>query len=211
MSYRPTISIYVGGEIADYGYYRNWDDEDLFYVAIAYATLFHDCKTREEYLEQAYHTQKIYKVLEPEIFENTPNNLRFLEEHSEFPIIVDLTLKNIYVNYGRLRPEELSIIHTFDNPYSYKDFIRLYQFRLNHTSEYMGRVECPEKCLKKDYADLMYERKRFGTRMDFYKLLNYYRIPFDTLNHEEILNMYRSNENLKRHCSQKICKFLDAA
>ena len=45
MAYRPTISVYIDGQIADLGYYRNWQDEDLFYEALAMAAVFHDCKT----------------------------------------------------------------------------------------------------------------------------------------------------------------------
>lgn len=211
MSYRPSICIYVGGEIADYGYYRNWDDEDLFYEAVAYAVLFHDCKSREEYLERAYHTQKVAYVIEPEEFENTQENLHFFEENSEFPIIVDLTLKNIYVNYGGIRPEELSVIHTFDESYSYKDYIRREQLRQNHNPEYLTRWDYPEKEIKKDYAALMYEREKLGTHMDFYSLLRNYRIPFNALNYDEILTMYRNESGLRRHCSKWICKRLDAA
>ena len=52
MSFRPTIAIIVGNEIADIGYYRNWDTEDLFIEALGLAVIYRDCKTIEEVRER---------------------------------------------------------------------------------------------------------------------------------------------------------------
>ena len=49
MSDRYTISVYLQGKIADIGYYRNWDEKDLLYEAVATAALYEDCRTVEEY------------------------------------------------------------------------------------------------------------------------------------------------------------------
>ena len=98
MSYRPTISVYIDGHIADIGYYRNWDDTDLFFEAVAIAALFHDCKSVSEYNEKKFGQQKVYYIVSPETFENTEENLKFFEEHSECPILVDLTAKSIYID-----------------------------------------------------------------------------------------------------------------
>ena len=96
MAFRPTIAIVVNGEIADIGYYRNWDAEDLFIEALGLAVIFRDCKTIEEVREKAFGRQKISYIIDPECFENTHENLRMLEDCSEFPISVDLTRKAIY-------------------------------------------------------------------------------------------------------------------
>ena len=97
MSFRPTISVYLNGRIIDYGYYRNWRTKYLFYEAAALASFFGDCRTREEYFNRRYGTQRVLYVFEPESFESTEENLMWFEENSEFPIIVDLTEKCIYV------------------------------------------------------------------------------------------------------------------
>lgn len=93
MSYRPTISVYVNGKIADIGYYRNWDNWSIFVECLTISTLFHDCKSVEEYRERVYGTQKIGIIISPEIWDNTDENLKTLEWHSEDPFIVDLTHK----------------------------------------------------------------------------------------------------------------------
>ena len=79
MAYRPTISVYIDGQIADLGSYRNWQDEDLFYEALAMAAVFHDCKTIRAYRDRRYGTQKMYYLLDPERIENTQENLKELE------------------------------------------------------------------------------------------------------------------------------------
>lgn len=108
MSYRPTISVYINGKIVDNGYYRNWRNKDLFYEAVAIAAFFGDCKSRHEYYERMYGTQKVYHVFEPEAFEATEENLKWFEEVSEFPVIVDFTNKCIYASYnGVLSEKEL--------------------------------------------------------------------------------------------------------
>lgn len=108
MSYRPTISVYIDGKIVDNGYYRNWKDKDLFYEAVAIAAFYGDCKSREEYYDKMYGTQRVIHVIAPETFEATEENLKWFEELSEFPVIVDLTEKCIYASYsGALSGKEL--------------------------------------------------------------------------------------------------------
>lgn len=99
MAFRPTIAVVIGKEIADIGYYRNWDIEDLFIEALGLAVLYRDCKTVEEYRMKVFGTQKISYIVEPESFENTQENLRMLEDCSEFPVSVDLTRGAIYCGY----------------------------------------------------------------------------------------------------------------
>lgn len=98
MSYRPTISVYMNGHIADIGYYGNWNDADLFFEALATAALFHECKSIAEYNEKKFGRQKVYYAEE---------NLEFLESCSEWPILVDLTAQCIYVSEGAKEKSEL--------------------------------------------------------------------------------------------------------
>ena len=96
MAFRPTIAVVVDKEIADIGYYRNWATEDLFIEALGLAVIYEDCRTLEEVRERAFGKQKISYIIEPEIIENTQENLKWLEGCSEFPITVDLTRRAIY-------------------------------------------------------------------------------------------------------------------
>ena len=107
MSFRPTIAVFIRGQIADYGYYRNWYEKDLFYEALTMALIYADCGTLEEYRQRRFGMQKIFYVVEPEEFENTEENMEFLLSCSEFPIAVDLTAGCIYVSEKPLSPEEL--------------------------------------------------------------------------------------------------------
>ena len=58
--------------------------------------LYGDCKSIEEYKDRKYGRQKVYISIEPEIWEDTEENLLELEQFSEFPIIVVVTAKCIY-------------------------------------------------------------------------------------------------------------------
>lgn len=100
MSFRPTIAVVINGKIADIGYYRNWPMEGLFIEALGLAVMYRDCRTIEEFREKAFGTQKVGYIVEPEVFENTQENLRFLEDCSEMTITVDLTRKAIYEGYS---------------------------------------------------------------------------------------------------------------
>ena len=109
MSFRPTVSVVIGGKIADIGYYRNWYSRDLFIEALALAVLYSDCRTIEEVRDRAFGTQKIGYIVEPEIFENTQDDLRWLEDCSEMPITVDLTRRAIYEGYSDI--SDMSVEH----------------------------------------------------------------------------------------------------
>ena len=110
MSYRPTISVYINGHIADIGYYRNWDDKDLFFEAFAIAALFYKYKSIPEYNAKKFGRQKVYYSVDPEIFENKEENLKLFESCSERPILVDLTEKCIYISEGTKEKSELLTI-----------------------------------------------------------------------------------------------------
>lgn len=111
MAFRPTIATYIEGKIGDIGYYRNWMDiEHLLFEAVAIAVIYGSCTTLEEYREKRFHRQTVYYRIDPEVWENTQENLQKLEHCSEFPIVVDLTSSCIYTSYGSLSPEALTTI-----------------------------------------------------------------------------------------------------
>ena len=96
MAFRPTIAVLAEGGIADIGYYRNWDVEDLFIEAVALAVIHRGTKTVEEFRQKVFGRQDIGYIIEPEIVENTQENLEWLMDCSEFPINVDLEKEGIY-------------------------------------------------------------------------------------------------------------------
>lgn len=107
MSFRPTIAVYVEGQIADLGFYRNWEYVPLLARAAEIALQYADCRTAEAYRERRFGRQKVYYLLKPEAFENTQENLKFLESCTEFPLVVDLTARCIYVADHALTDPEL--------------------------------------------------------------------------------------------------------
>lgn len=211
MSFRPTIAIYINGEISDIGYYRWWRTKNLFFEAIAYAALYHDCKTREEYLERAYHTQRIIYTIEPENFDNSPESLHFIEEHSECPIVVDLTLQNIYKSFGALSEENLALYHTPDNPYSFEEYANLKRFKEDNLSEYYIKQNYSDEKLKRDYELFIKYTRPLGTNANFSQILSYYRIPFGSLDMEEIKELLLEDDIIHKHCSVHMCKMFGAA
>ncbi len=132
MSFRPTIAVYVNGQIADLGYYRNWDVSDLFFEAIAIATIFHQCKSIEEYRDKKFGAQKIFYSLAPEKIENTQENLSEMEGWSEYPILIDLSAGYIYNHVGCLSPEELRELPSVDVEKTFVGKLTAYEYILEH-------------------------------------------------------------------------------
>ena len=211
MSFRPTISVYIGGKIVDFGYYRNWDDTDLLYEAIAIVAFFGDCKTREEYYNRKFGCQDVVRVLEPEVFSSSEKDLAWLETHSEFPIIIDFTKKCIYVNhrYGLLSDDELQ-----KKP-SILDDLEYY----GYTTETKRAVKKEKKMnngkLETVYSYGYVRRKRPVTELqiinlhtDFYLLLKNCKIPYDQLNMEEIRSIILKWPKAKYHISSKMIDYI---
>ena len=212
MSYRPTISVYIDGHIADIGYYKNWDDIDLFFEAVAIAALFRDCKTISEYNEKKFGKQKIYYSVEPETFENTEDNLKFFESCSEWPILVDLTAQCIYISEGAKEKDELYAI-----PSALEDYEN-YGYRRGLRRIGMSRVECLLAGIPYTYDDdpTAYEEyqeeipavKRISIR-NVDRVMAYCRIPFDHVDMSEILEMFMKHEELQEHLSVTMTELLD--
>ena len=93
MSYRPTISVYFGGRPIEIGYYRNWDDENLLYEAVAIALLFSDCRSYEEAKRAVYtHWMPERKAVADSMTdEEREDSVRDFERCSEMPIVIDLS------------------------------------------------------------------------------------------------------------------------
>ena len=108
MSFRPTIAVRFGSEIADIGYYRNWSEESLMIEAAAIAAAYDDCRSLEEYRDRAFGRQEISYVIDPEKIPNTQENLRWLESCSEMPVSVDLKSRCIYVGTDAIPPDAIS-------------------------------------------------------------------------------------------------------
>lgn len=110
MSYRPTISVLIDGRVVDFGYYKNWNEESLFYEAIVIAALFHKCTTFEEY----YYTKNGFIDYSSKdylgdyyVYEHVEETWDWLS-HSENPICIDLTAKCIYTSHRAKSISELA-------------------------------------------------------------------------------------------------------
>lgn len=209
MSYRPTISVYNNGHIADIGYYRNWDDKDLFYEAFAIAALFYKCKSIPEYNAKKFGRQKVYYSVEPEIFENTEENLKFFESHSERPILVDLTAKCIYISEGTKEKSELLAIP------SALEHHKNYGFRKVRRRTGMSYTDCLLAGIPYTYDPTAYEEyeeeipavNRITVR-NVDQVLVHCRIPFDHVDMDGLLNMFLEYEELQSHLSTTILELL---
>ena len=177
MAFRPTIAIVANGEIADIGYYRNWDSKDLFIEALGLAVIYGDCRTVEEVRERAFGTQNIGYIIEPEVIDNTQDNLRWLEDCSEMPISVDLSRRAIYEGYSGCSDEFVSgkpeiyyiwLPRTVKEDF-YWDILSKHKMSLDRidmdTVEELFKNDAELRGhLSKKTAEMM--RKHFGERMD---------------------------------------------
>jgi hypothetical protein len=194
MSFRPTIAVFVEGRTADFGYYRNWDEESLFFEALTIALLYSDCGSIEEYRERKFGAQKVFYCLSPEEFENTDENLAFLLSCSEFPIAVDLTAGCIYVSETPLSAEELKALPSALDPEERRK-------RLN------ARVSAPHVCEEHELEvppealfalEELAGARNIGTinsQTDFGTILERFRIPFGELDRETVLDLLRDWED----------------
>lgn len=216
MSFRPTISVYINGRIVDIGYYRNWDEKSLLYEAVAIAALYEDCRSAEEYLQRKFGRQRISYVIEPETFENTEENLKWFEDCSEWPILVDLTARCIYMGTEAKSEEELRRIPDFD-----EDVIG---YRKMHKAVWRPGT-CEEAAFRSgDYWGYCRKNKRYketreevpgyheidpGT--EFADLLDYSKIPFDRMDLKEVLRCLKAWPDAGGYLSEETIKKLAAA
>ena len=221
MSYRPTISVYFNRHIADNGYYRNWNDKDLFYEAIAIASLYGDCNSIEEYRERKYGCQKVYRIIAPEIIEDTEENLMELEQCSEFPIIVDMTAKCIYSNYGALTWKEIAKIPSIlddHDVYGYRKVLRKVENydELAAENERMwkdnigwDKIRIWERShpLYK-YFDEPVKFSRISVFTDFGLLMEKCRIPFGHIDLNELRILLNEWEDAPYHLSKDVMEHL---
>ena len=210
MSFRPTISIYINGKIADIGYYRNWDEKGLFYEAIALAALYGDCWSIEEYRMRRFGRQHVQYSLEPEVFDNTEENLKSLESCSEFPIIVDITNQCIYKGTNALSWSELARIPSVFDP------VRNYGYR----EEYVW-VSGASSSRRFDFQNNSYTPPQFVVKYvpvpalgcisgqtDFDVLLSHCRMPFDHIDFAEVREIFQTWEEAPMYLSSKTLQLL---
>ena len=110
MSFRPTISVYVGGEIADIWYCRNWYETSLLFQAVSIAERYDGCATVRDYFVRAYGAAEADRRLEPAERAEDVESMKWLEECSELPLLVDLTAGCIYCSCGALSDGELAAV-----------------------------------------------------------------------------------------------------
>ncbi len=209
MSYRPTVSVYINGHIADIGYYRNWDDTDLFFEAFAIAALFCECKSISEYNAKKFGRQKVFYSVEPETFENTEENLKFFESCSEWPILVDLTAKCIYVSEGAKERDELLTIPSALE--SHKN----YGYRKARRRTGMSYVECLLAGIPYTYDPSAYEEyeeeipavDRISVR-NVDRVMAHCRIPFDHVDMGGLLVLFLEYKELQSHLSTTVLELL---
>lgn len=99
MSFRATIAVYYGEKAADIRYYRNWDPLNLLFEAFATAYAAGECAGWRAYrfmIREALgqDTENYSDVEEDE-------TIRLYEEVSEYPIIVDVRARRIYLRGSR--------------------------------------------------------------------------------------------------------------
>ena len=116
MSFRPTVAVFAQGRIADLCYCRNWDEKDLFFLALRIALSYSECGSIEEYRRKRFGAQRISYVLSPVLISNTQKNLRELLTCSEFPVAVDLTAGCIYVSERPLSKKRLERLPSVFDP-----------------------------------------------------------------------------------------------
>ena len=95
MSFRATIAVYYGNKAADIRYYRNWGPLNLLFEAFAAAAVAGECVGWKAYrlmIREALgqDTKNYSDEEEDEI-------ISFYEEASEYPIIVDVRARRIYL------------------------------------------------------------------------------------------------------------------
>lgn len=174
MSYRPTISVYIRGEIADIGYYRNWSDRALFMEAAAIMAVFGHCQTVPE-----YRRRKAALSGAEALPSDDKEVLLSLERWSEFPVLVDLTRKNIYVSCGALSPRELSRIPTVGQ----NGLCRLYRG---------GMAARQRDPFRSGYV---------CQTTDFHSLLRDFRIPFDAEQCDSLRDVFATDPKLLSYLS----------
>lgn len=159
MSDRHTITTAINGELVDHGYYRNWKLFPFFCESCVRASLFRNISSAGEYREQVFHAKKVIYKIDPEEIEGTQENLYDFLYHSEWPIIVDISQKNIYSCYGLRAGAELDTLHSPGKPYTFDEYIQMCFSK--HKSEEMFRQK--HDLTSEEYASWYAEYIEAGT------------------------------------------------
>lgn len=173
MSFRASISVYINGKITDFGSYIDWDVKALLFEAVTIGMLYRDCKSFDEYWE------KKHKYLGNEGF--CKGSILFFdgEGYSEFPVIVDLDSKSVYVSgKGALKGRDLEkkpVISSKRNYYGY--------YKEPHLKEEVHN----EHLFGEPFSYILRPViiKEISYRTDFLKLLDHCRILFGDIDENE--------------------------
>ena len=119
----------------------------------------------------------------------------------------DLQYRGKWSDY--VNPKEIKIFHTFDDPYTYEEFVRLVEFKENREAGYYAEKKNREEYLKRRYDNVL-RAEKIDHHMDYDRLLSYYRIPFGKLDLIKIKDLFSHFTSLRSHCSAMICDLLQA-
>ena len=95
MSFRATIAVYYGNKAADIRYYRNWDPLNLLFEAFATAAVAGECIGWRAYRIRI--REALGQDTDNYSDEEEDEIISFYEEASEYPIIVDVRARRIYL------------------------------------------------------------------------------------------------------------------
>ena len=99
MSFRATIAVYYGEKAADIRYYRNWDPLNLLFEAFATAYAAGECAGWRAYRYMI--REALGQDTDNYSDEEEDETIRLYEEVSEYPIIVDVRARRIYLRGSR--------------------------------------------------------------------------------------------------------------
>ncbi len=179
MSDRYTISVVYNGRIADIGYYRNWGVRDLFYEAVAIAALYSDCRSLPEFRWRKFGRQEIRYVLEPEEIGNSDENLEWLQDCSEFPLVVDMSNHCIYsADSAAAAGGWMNLPCVTDIP---GEEIKAYGLYDDIIKQYMAEL----------FEKLAHAPKRIGTDTGWENLLKHSRVPLEQVEMDHVRAIFR--------------------
>ena len=141
MSFRPSISIYLGQDLLDVGIYPDWEIKDLFFEALAVGALFSSCRTAQEYRRLRNSRRTIVSFIDPE---NEDRALADAEALSDYCLVVDLQAGCIYHKSGCLSREEPGALPLYEGRVSdwrEEDYSRLLNnYRISFTEPGPDRI-----------------------------------------------------------------------
>lgn len=212
MSDRWTISTYLDGEIVDIRYYKNWSKENLFYEAVAVMSLFVDCKNEDDYWTMVCRSL-------PEGrkggFRLGKRLLHEIEKESEFPVVVDLSLKKIYLSFCAARNKDLLVIHEAGKPYeTTEEYLRYAIRKGGYRWLYMTQakrkrdIRAEIASARQDNLPLPLTDEQI-TPSNIDVIIEHYKISFDRKTIQTIRTVFREEPSMKAHLSHEVAELIN--